>query len=310
MALSEEHKAKLAEGRQRYKERKEAERQARRAAWRAEHGTEMEERRQVTRVARRFAKTATDVAPPPETPLVETEAFKEAVAAAAQAAIAPLLEQFKAAAGAQSGDTAALPVGVGAPDMALFRGLALAMSEIADQGTDRKRVAPEILEQRRAAGEKLKEVLAEVRANGDQPLYQLKNKIQVKLRNKGEAIIEPLWLGNDKIHYPTEIMSPDVPNLAMVPINEPAKRIYALFLESIGSGAELELKEPDGIALTPGGVVVRGNAAQQVARHLGSDWIGHDRPEGEFAEVRRNQPSQTKDVRVLGTIAPPARQNA
>jgi hypothetical protein len=200
-----------------------------------------------------------------------------------------------------------------ADDMAWARTLAMAMSEIADQGTDRKRVAPEILAQRAEAAEELKRVLAEVRANGERPVYQLKNKVQVKLRDKGETIIEPIWLGNDKIHYPTEIASPDCPNLAMIPINEPAKRIFALFLASIGSVADQELREPDGVAMTAGGTVVRGNAALQVARQTGGDpsnWVGHDRPETDFVEVRRNQPSQTKDVRVLGTIQPAARQNA
>ena len=254
--------------------------------------------------AMRGTKKTLGVAP---VAVTETAEFRDAVSAAVKAETATIIAEL-----AKMRANEPVSPEVAGDDMGWARKLALALAEISDQGTDRKRVAPELLEQRRIAAEKLKVVLAEVRANGEQPLYQLKNKIQVKLRGKGEAIIEPLWLGNDKIHYPTEISSPDVPNLAMIPINEPAKRIYALFLESIGSVEALELKEPEGLAMTPGGVVVRGNAAQQVARHLGSEWIGHDKPNDaeQFAEVRRNQPSQTRDVRVLGTIAPPARQNA
>ncbi len=285
---------------------------SKRAQWKLDHERELEERKTQRAEARQAAHEKGQFFMPKDPPasVVDTPEFKEALAAAAQAAIAPFLESLTA--NNAKGEKATAPV-AGEAEMALFRGIAMAMAEVADQGTDRKRISPEILAQREAAAAKLKEVLAEVRANGEQPVYQLKNKVQVNLRGKGETIIEPLWLGNDKIHYPTEISSPDMPNLAMVPINEPAKRIFALFLESIGSIAEQELQEPDGIAMTRGGTVVRGNAALQVARQIGGDpsnWVGHDRPETDFVEVRRNQPSQTKDVRVLGTIQPPARQNA
>lgn len=273
--MTDEHKAKMTAGRVRRREEREAARNA------------------------------------PQTALVDTPEFKEAVAAAAQAAVAPLLERL-ASAGNGNGEKAS-PAVAGEAEMALFRGIAMAMAEVADQGSDRKRVSPEILAKRETAMVDLMATLAEIRASGEMPVYQLKNKVQVILRDKGETIIEPLWLGNDKIHYPTEISSPDIPNLAMIPINDPARRVFSLFLESIGSVEELHLQEPEGLAMTRAGTVVRGNAALQVARQTGGDpskWVGHDRPAQDFVEVRRNQPSQTKDVHVLGTIQPPARQNA
>jgi hypothetical protein len=274
MPMTEEHKKKMAEGRARAK-----------AEGRMGGG-----------------KRAT-------TPVTETPEFKAAVESAATEILARMLATQGIEAGVVANATAPAPSTADDP-MKLFRGIAMAMAEVADQGTDRKRVAPEILEQRAVAAKRMMELITRARERGDVPIYQLKNKVQLYIENLGPAVVEPIWRGNDKIHYPTEIESFGVPNLSFVPINAAAEEIFAAFVASIGTTV-IEHDLDPALGLTAGGVVVRGAAAQVLFRSTG-------RPEmplpnlarDDMAGIRRNQPAQTKDVRVLGSIHPPARQNA
>ncbi len=186
------------------------------------------------------------------------------------------------------------------------------MSEIADQGSGKPtRVAPEILEQRRLSAERMQRLIIEARARGDVPVYQLKSKVQLYIADQGPAIVEPIWRGNDHIHYPTEIESYGVPNLAMIPVNPVAEGIFAAFTGSIGNTV-IEHDLDQTLAMTAGGVVVRGGAAQALFRSTGREEMGipGGKPRDDMVGIRRNQPARTKQVNVLGTIHPAAEQNA
>ncbi len=258
------------------------------------------------RAARQFKK---------KQPITETPEFKAAVETAAAEILARLLASQKIE---EQGGTAAPVAGGGVADTQWARSLAMAMSEIADQGSGKPpRVAPEILEQRRIAAEKMQRLIIEARARDDVPVYQLKNKMQLYIADKGPAIVEPIWRGNDHIHYPTEIESYGVPNLSMIPVNPVAEEIFAAYRDSVGNvpaglkfGADDDMNPT--LAMTAGGVVVRGGAAQALFRSTGREEMGipGGKPRDDMVGIRRNQPARTKQVNVLGTIHPPAEQNA
>lgn len=237
-------------------------------------------------------------------PDLDSPEFQAAVAAAASKVVAELMAGRNEVPAV--GPAIAVPA---AGDMAWARQLAQAMAEVADQGTDRKRLAPEVLAQRTEARDRMEKLIIAARVRGDLPVYQLRNKVQMKIGDKGEAVVEPIWRGNDKIHYPTEIEWQGVPNQEMIPMDDTAREIYQAFTESIGNVPIV--KQVEGIAMTPSGAVVRGGAAAALFRATGrAPELGGPAPMGDAATIRRHQPAQTREIRVLGTLHAPARENA
>lgn len=240
-------------------------------------------------------------------PQVGSPEFQAAVAEAASQAAAKIVAELMAVRGGA-------PVAAPSSDMVWARQLAQAMAEVADQGTDRKRLAPEVLAQRTEAAEHMQRLIIDARARGDMPLYQLRGKVVMKVvengRDMGEGVIEPIWVGTDRAHHPTEIDWPGVPNQQMIPLNEAAQRIFDAFILSIGNVPVA--KEVEGLAVTAGGAVVRGGAAAALFRATGRapDMAGPAPSMGDAVSVRRNSPAPTRDIRILGTLHPPARENA
>ena len=146
--------------------------------------------------------------------------FQAAVDAAVESAVA------KAVAAAQS-----LTSGSVNPEEGKFAQiLAMQLAQLTDQGTGRKRVAPEILDARHNAREEMKSVLRAARKSGEIPVYFLVNKVYLD-----EVMVDPFWVGSDHISRKTEIEWPGIPNEAMRPVNEIAEKIYDAFTRSIGS---------------------------------------------------------------------------
>jgi len=122
----------------------------------------------------------------------------------------------------------------------------------------------------------------------------------------------------------------------MIPVNDTAKAIFAQFKLSIGSvhagrGKDGHaLPEMERLGITPKGVVVRNSAVtQNVARHTPPDQrevpLQADGRMAAYEEApqvngdphfeplnihHEGQPGRYKNVNVLGTIQPPARQTA
>lgn len=192
--------------------------------------------------------------------------------------------------------------GKAAPDMATFASMfdrmAMAIAEISDQGTARKRVAPEVLAARARAHERMIKLLNAAREDGDEPEYRLVAKTYLS-----ERFIEPFMPGPDKRPIPTEIIWKGAPNQAMRPLNKVAKAIYAAFQESVGTQEKLNGVDNRPFAMTPGGVVVKGLPAA-ARRDIPQDLLADDliMPGG-------NIDPTASHVRVLGTVAAPARQN-
>ncbi len=226
--------------------------------------------------------------------LTDTLEFKEAVAKATSeaitAAVPAILAQLTQA-------KAGVPVSAGEQSWA--EGLAMAIAQLNDQGTGRKRVAPEIVKARDEARKEMMRLLIEAKASGQTPYYTLRNKVYLD-----EVLVEPIYIDPaTKSPRATEIGWPSVPSEAMVPSNEVAKGIFEMFSKSIGSS---DWNKPaDTFGITVGGLVVK-NGAVQPKRAIPSE-DGHIKTEG-LTIAHRGGEKTFKEIPILGTVAQPARQ--
>lgn len=185
------------------------------------------------------------------------------------------------------------------------RTLALTMAEIADQGTNRKRVAPEILSARAEARVRMTDLLRQAIETKQTPHYRLIAKCALN-----EQLIEPFRTDpNTKQIAPTEIFWTGVPNEAMRPLNDVARGIFGAFMGSIGGITKENADAASNLNVTPGGLVIKGqlNNRRQVSGLPDSNGGTGAFPDG-LGIIGANDPRAT-DVHVLGTIAPPAKQN-
>ena len=197
--------------------------------------------------------------------------------------------------------------GVDEATQAMFRAMALSFAEISDQGTQRKRVAPEILERRNQARERMIDLIMEARANGDKPEYKVISKTYLN-----ERLIQPFTAGPDKVPVPTQITWTGEPSDGMRPVNAIAKKIFAEFRASRGSTEALAKEDKRPYWLTAGGLVVKGDPpprrelAVDPRMNFVDDLSVSSAEDGE--EKNQNDPNATF-INVLGTVADPARQN-
>lgn len=230
----------------------------------------------------------------------QTEEFQKAVndaaTVAARAAVEEFRQQFMASAGAAA---SVAPMGSAEDTM---RHLALAIGEIADQGTSRKRVAPEILAQRAAAAKRCLDLVYKARDEGRKGEYRLISKTYLN-----ERLLDPFRLDpSTKQPVPVEIIWSGLPNDAMVPINETAKDIFVEYRASLGSVEKLATVDNRPFWLTAGGLVVKGEAPAK--RHVMAE-NPHDMGayEDELGLKDQNDP-RARTVAILGTVHAPARR--
>jgi hypothetical protein len=192
--------------------------------------------------------------------------------------------------------------------------MALAIAEISDQGSNRKRVAPAILAEREASYRRCVALVTEAqhkvkqaREKGDKaaetkwlPEYRLIAKVALN-----ERLIEPFRRMPDKTVAANEIVWTGIPNEAMRPINTIAERIYAEFKGWIGMTDKLATADNRPHIVTAGGLVVKGDPPKR------REGFSEDVPRfNDDLEIKHdiNDPS-APFVHVLGTIASPAKQN-
>lgn len=131
---------------------------------------------------------------------------------------------------------------------AFARSLAGAIASLSDQTSRVKRVAPEEMERRAAARERMVAAILRFRDAGVVPSYVLKHSTYLD-----EQFIEPTYVGPDKTLRARTIEWAGVPNQAMRPANEAAREIFAAFCESIGQ----PVTDGDGsVRVGAGGLVV------------------------------------------------------
>ena len=233
----------------------------------------------------------------------DTPEFRAAVAEGIKQALPTLKDQIiKSLSQAREGGGEK----VEGDDMAWAKALAMEISQLTDQGTGRKRVAPEIVRQRALARDRMMNALIEARAKGETPSYRLANKVYLD-----EVLVDPVWVNpTTKSPEPVEIDWPGVPSTVMIPSNDVARKIHAAFMESVG-GVERVVPE-DRFGITPGGLVVKNNAAggkRSLPPSLGAIKQHSDSQEG-LRIKHRGEPGQYVEKHILGTVAAPARQTA
>lgn len=189
--------------------------------------------------------------------------------------------------------------GVPADSMALFSGLAAAIAEMSMQGRPGpKPVSPEVARVRREAHEQCVKLVLKARKESLEPEYRLIGKVYFN-----ERMIEPYRRLPDKRVVPQEIVWTGLPNEAMVPVNDVAREIYSAYKESIGSVELIPTLDNRPVWVTQAGLTVKGDppkrafvaAPQEFDDKLG---VKHD-----------NNSPDAPYVRILGTIAQPAKQN-
>jgi hypothetical protein len=206
----------------------------------------------------------------------------------------------------------AAPVSAGG-DKALLEGLAHAMAKASDPGNRRRIVAPEIMQERAAARQAMKDAILRLHAAGDVPVYTV-----VRVTFLNETLIHPQFFDlKSKAMKDQEINWPGVPNQSMVPANTAASEIHGHYLRSIGAraghylmgfkkvGGEIEqnevpLHDLDAPVVLTGKEIRRGHPGAPVGMEMSiSDALSPDPRRGNPASKPRTQA-------VLGTTAQPA----
>jgi hypothetical protein len=235
--------------------------------------------------------------PPAEDTLTGHPDFKAAVEKAAAQAVAKLLAESRKEHGTDSE----------ASDPTWMRALAMEISQLTDQGTGRKRVAPEIIRSRQESHDRMVKLIIDARAAKKTATYKVKAKTHL-----ADRVVEPFWVDNLHTAQPTIIDWDGIPNEAMVPENKTAKAIYDAYQGWIGS--TVKVHPEDELAITPGGLVVHGAAAgisggrRKLPGGAEAAQTGSPEPEGGLNVHHKNEPGRYVEKRILGSIAPPARQ--
>lgn len=233
-------------------------------------------------------------------PMIETPEFKAAVAAAVAAASPAIAKAVTAEVQTELLAKVKTSPVAGLTDQDGFaERLALAIAEISDQGTSRKRVAPEILAARARAHARCVDLIIAARGSGSKPEYRLISKVYLN-----EQLIEPFMPGPNKQPISTEIIWSGLPNDAMRPLNDVAKEIYREYRASVGSTGPLQGTDNRAISMTPGGLVIKGLGAAQRRE------VAAPLPFEDDLDIKGQNDPTAPFIHVLGTIAPAARQNA
>lgn len=257
----------------------------------------------------------------------QTAALREGILAE----ILPTLQAQLGAARAQVGSEAQTEtVGASASDNELMRSLAVSIAELTDQGSNRKRVAPEILAKREESRARMLEAILKAKASKQQPWYTLVAKTYLN-----EILLDPFTTDpKTKAIEPTTIMWEGIPNEAMRPLAgcSVAEEIFEHFMGWIGGftgrtkrdrskglGMDADLRA---YGVTPGGMVVKGMSAAQhrtmgnladsnngKAQDVNIPGAPAPTPYTDGLVVGNPADPRTKLVRVLGTVHPAAEQN-
>jgi hypothetical protein len=188
------------------------------------------------------------------------------------------------------------------PSMLSPDALAMSLAQLVDQGTGRKRVAPEVLQKRDEARVRMFDLIAEANEKRTEPAYRLRHMTFL-----GNSRQNPIWIDERHRQQSTEIGWYGVPNEAMEPLNAVAEAIYAAFAESIGAIAKRDMGP---MRVTASGLaIIKGPPTNDEAVHVMAPDAGG---RGSLAPTIRGRgaPGPTVESHILGSIMPPARQVA
>lgn len=134
--------------------------------------------------------------------------------------------------------------------MAMFaQTLSSNLRELTDQGVGAQRkLAPEIVLARKAARDRMIDLIMEAHARGDAPEYKLTQPCYLD-----QVLVSPVWVDYRKRVQATQIIWPGEPNYFMIPVNDVAKAIYAAWKDSVGNRENIH---EDRLKVTANGLVV------------------------------------------------------
>lgn len=248
--------------------------------------------------------------------LTDSKEFRDALAKAKDEIRAEALAAVRAELSSSLNDEMRAALAKASPNdepgmVNMFRQMALAIAEISDQGTARKRVAPEVLSERAEARKRMGELIAKARKNNEAPEYRLIAKCYFH-----ERLVEPFQRGPGGRLVPTEVIWDGVPNEAMRPLNDVADGIYREFLKSIGGSTDINGISNQPFWVTNSGLTVKGPVPATATMHglafnPDAPEVGDGAAAKPFSErfaVKTQTDPTAPFVSVLGTVAPPARQ--
>lgn len=234
----------------------------------------------------------------PAVSFTDTAEFRDAVAQAAFAAVEQILART------QPGN-ATSPSG----DKSMMEQLAISIAQLTDQGVGagNRRVDPSELAKRNDARKLMWDLIADVRKRKVKPQYRALNKLWLN-----ERFIEPYKRQTDGSVTPVTFGWSGAPNEQMAPLDNEARAIFDAYKTSIGSVilGPVENKKP--IWATPGGIIINGDAPQSMKVHTeqdGSPQQGRRFEDDLDVSVPAGSDPNAEFVPILGTVAPPARQN-
>lgn len=184
----------------------------------------------------------------------------------------------------------------------ILKELALAIADISDQGTDRKRVDPRVLAERSRNHDLMVEALKTARKqysddDPNRPRYRLIAKVFLN-----EILIDPFTIDpSTKESVPVDIYWLGIPSQAMQPVNDAAAKIYKYFEASIGNTVDDSKRSmwttSRGLTIVGSGPARRSVTAQDTPTEYQFN--------NGFAVA--NDPTKP-EVFVLGTVAAPAKK--
>lgn len=195
----------------------------------------------------------------PETPITETPEFKAALESMKSELMSGVAMEMAKLIGSKPEAPA------GQPTSAILSELTQMIAEMTNTGQNRKIIAPDEARKRVAAWDKMGALLERVRAERLQPHYVV--KLQTWLDG---VMVQPQSQVADGRWKDNEIIWSGAPNTAMRPLNDIAKQIYALFLESIGGTTQIEGMKEQPTWTTYGGLVMVGDAPPQSLQQRGN----------------------------------------
>lgn len=224
--------------------------------------------------------------------LLKTPEAQAAISVATEMAVQAILAKMQAARPAEA--PTAEPSG---PDLDFARTMAMEIARLADQGSNKKRIAPEVLLKRESAREHMEDLIVEFREQDITPVYGLKRAVYLD-----ETLVQPTYTNEAHRQCRTEIGWPLVPNEAMDPINDAARQIHAAFIASIG-GLTPKLQKSN----TDGGSLLK--VLHETAKDRTPE-VGRGQAPGNLRMMRGGMSGEVVETAVLGTVAARARQLA
>ena len=232
-------------------------------------------------------------------PVSQTE-FEAAVEAAVNAKVAEALAAFEKKLESKRPSNAQSQPGDGIT-AAFLRDLIYELGDRADAGSERVRqLRPEEKERRSKAFDEACDLIAQYKRDGVPIIYKLTSIIYFD-----DRIVEPLEVNKiTREHQPVYVCLHYMPNEAMVPANEAAEAVFSAYRRWLGDGPKVIESGPP---VLKGGLII-------VPPDRISAGAMDDLKKAEDEAARMNVVSTAsgalaRQVRILGTIAPPAMES-